>query len=133
MAGLLATPAPANAQVLIDGGTSCVSIAPGSVPGAIPGQRNGLGYRYSYFGIFGLDLWTWDGAYCVYSNTHYKTVSDDDAVRVAKEFGFVLRPPFSYRVPSGLLVIAVIGVLGLPVAWLRRRMLARDTPPPSIL
>jgi hypothetical protein len=124
----LAAPASANAKVLVGWGRGCVSIGRIALPADGSGKRAGLGYQFSYFGVFGLDLWTWDGAYCVYDETDFKTISEIEAVRIAKEYGFVLAPPFSYRVPSGLLVISVIGVLGVPTALLRRRMLRTSAP-----
>lgn len=125
---LLAAPSSADAGTLLDWGTGCVSIGHLPVGPDFPFKRVGLGYRYSYFGIFGLDLWTWDGAYCIYNETGFKTIPDSDAQRIAKEFGIGLQSPFSYRVPSGLLVITVVGVLGTPVALLRRRMLRNSKP-----
>lgn len=129
---LLATPSHADASTLLDWGTGCVSIGQLPVDSPVDSKgfykRAGLGYRYSYFGIFGFDLWTWDGAYCIYNERGFKTIPDSEAQRIAKEFGIGLQPPFSYRVPSGLLVVTVVGVLGAPVALLRRRMLRNAKP-----
>lgn len=72
------------------------------------GARPQVGYRYSYFGVFWLNLWTWNGQYCVF---HDDTVYVDDEAKISQLLGRPVRSlgkPLGYRVPVGLLVIAVL-------------------------
>jgi hypothetical protein len=68
-----------------------------------------VGYVYSRFGIFWVDLWRWDGAYCLYDGK-------DDGFRIPPEIAAELLgvpeselpKPFWYRFPGGIVVGAVI-------------------------
>src|SRR5437879_458630 len=38
------------------------------------GQSQDVGYKYSHFAVFGLNMWAWDGTYCVYQRFDKKYV-----------------------------------------------------------
>jgi hypothetical protein len=72
-----------------------------------------VGYNYSYFGIFWLDLWTWGGKHCLYQG---KTVWDVPANVIADMLGKSedqLSKPWYYTFPPGLLI--VVGIVALVV------------------
>lgn len=71
-----------------------------------------VGFVYSYFGLFWLDAWTWDGRYCLY---HGKTIWKLSPTQTAKILGIEenkLPTPLFYRFPS-LLVLLVVGVIAM--------------------
>src|ERR1044071_1076738 len=40
----------------------------------IIGQSQDVGYKYSHFAVLGLNVWAWDGTYCVYQRFEKKYV-----------------------------------------------------------
>lgn len=73
-----------------------------------------VGFVYSYFGLFWLDAWTWDGQYCLYQG---KTIWKLTPLQAAKILGVAqdkLSTPLLYRFPS-LLVLLVIGIIAMIV------------------
>lgn len=71
-----------------------------------------VGFVYSYFGLFWLDAWTWDGHYCLYQG---KTVWKLSPTQTAKILGVAedkLPTPLFYRFPS-LLVLLVVAVIAM--------------------
>src|SRR5437667_25085 len=41
-----------------------------------------VGYKFSYFGVFWLDLWTSGGTYCVYEGNHYNAIQPAEAAHL---------------------------------------------------
>ena len=41
-----------------------------------------LGYEYSYAGVFWLDLWTWDGQWCLYNGRTFWKLTPDQAAAI---------------------------------------------------
>lgn len=80
-----------------------------------------VGYKYSYFGIFWLDLWTWGGEYCIYEDKKYDPLTPELAALAAGVSESELKKPFLYRFPLGLTILVGIVALAAPLAWLRRR------------
>jgi hypothetical protein len=79
-----------------------------------------VGFKYSYFGIFWLDLWTWDGTYCLYKDNTYWELTSADAALMLNKSEADLSKPFLYHVPLGL--VALVGlVLFAVVARLVRK------------
>ena len=56
-----------------------------------------VGYKYSYIGVFWIDLWTWGGTYCVYEGKRYQPITADDAATLLGEQESALSPPFLYK------------------------------------
>lgn len=84
------------------------------------GQSQDVGYKYSHFAVFGLNLWAWDGTYCVYKRYEHKYVpiSNDQAAKLLGKEEAELQPPFEYRCPLGLFIFGPIFALGA-VLWYR--------------
>src|SRR5262245_23289354 len=80
-----------------------------------------VGYAYKYWGIFWLDFWTWDGRFCIYED---KTLWGEPPVGLlAERLGVSegsLTPPFFYRFPPGLLIIAGFILLGVLAAVFKK-------------
>jgi hypothetical protein len=73
-----------------------------------------VGYIHDRFGIFWLDLWTWNGRYCVYNDEGYDDITEEDAAFLT---GGSVGIPIFYRIPPGLLIIVAIAVIWAVVAW----------------
>lgn len=70
-----------------------------------------VGYYYSGFGIFGLDIWTWDGTYCLTADETYWPLENK---QVEEMLGSVPHKPWNYNFPPGLfLVVGLIGVVSV--------------------
>src|SRR5262245_22464224 len=73
-------------------------------------SRN-VGYKWGYFGVFWIDLWTHEGTYCVYSGDRYSPISSAEAARLLGKNESDLTTPFLYRWPLGWLIIGPLIVL----------------------
>lgn len=71
-----------------------------------------VGYKYSYFGLFFLDLWTWGGEYCLFHEKSFWSLKPEQAAELLGVPVEKLPKPFFYRFPS-LLSVLVLGILGL--------------------
>lgn len=71
-----------------------------------------VGYKYSYFGLFFLDLWTWGGEYCLFHEKSFWSLKPEQAAELLNVPVEKLPKPFFYRFPS-LLSVLVLGILGL--------------------
>jgi hypothetical protein len=84
------------------------------------GQSQDVGYKYSHVALLGLNLWAWDGTYCVYQRFErkYVAISPAQAFQLLGKREEDLRPPFEYRCPLGLFIFGPFLVLGA-VLWVR--------------
>jgi hypothetical protein len=84
------------------------------------GQSQDVGYKYSHVALLGLNLWAWDGTYCVYQrfDRKYVPISPAQASQLLGMREEDLRPPFEYRCPLGLFIFGPFLVLGA-VLWVR--------------
>jgi hypothetical protein len=77
-----------------------------------PGFPVKVGYRWHYFGIFWIDLWTWGGEYCIYEGKRYHPLRPAEAAQLLGKSESELTRPFLYRFPLGLLLLGpIIGLL----------------------
>jgi hypothetical protein len=74
-----------------------------------------VGYKYSYFGIFWIDLWTWGGTYCLYQDKTYWELTPEQAAQLLGKSEAELSKPFLYTFPLGLLILAPLVVIGVLV------------------
>jgi hypothetical protein len=74
-----------------------------------------VGFKYSYFGIFWLDLWTWGGEHCYYRDKNYEPIPKDRAAKMLGKSPGDLKPPFLYTFPPGLLVLGGIVLISIPI------------------
>lgn len=89
-----------------------------------------VGYLYSNFGIFWLDLWTWDGQYCLYEGDSVERLTPEQAAEVLGTTTDKLGKPLLYTLPLGLLILLGAG-LGL-FGWSRlTRSSTPAAPPPT--
>lgn len=73
-----------------------------------------VGYKYSLFGVFWLDIWRWDGELVIYQGNTYEPVPDEARELIGGE------TPIGYRLPPGLLAI-LCGVAVALVSTLKRK------------
>ncbi|MDC0669426.1 hypothetical protein [Nannocystis radixulma] len=69
-----------------------------------------VGYLYSHFGVFWLDLWTWDGKYCLYHGDNVWELTPEDAAGLLGVKVDDLGKPLLYRIPLGILILLSLGV-----------------------
>jgi len=90
------------------------------------GHDLNVGYLYSHFGIFWLDLWTWDGQYCLYEGDDVLRLTPEQVAEVMSTTPDKLGKPLLYTFPLGLLILLGLGAGAL--AWSR---LTRSSAPAS--
>jgi hypothetical protein len=77
-----------------------------------------VGYLYEQFSLFWMNVWTWSGKYCLYTQTgnniKYDEITQEMAAQFLNRNPADVSPPFGYRFPIGLLVI--LGITALIVA-----------------
>lgn len=121
----LFTPAEAHAGIVITHGDTIKHI--GDVPAHMK-ERLGpefgtaaVGFKYSYFGVFWLDLWTWDGEYCLFKDRKAASLKPAQAAAILNIQESELDTPFLYRFPLGLMILTGVALLGLLGAVAERR------------
>lgn len=85
-----------------------------------------VGYLYQQFGVFWLELWTWDGAFVLYQGDNVWKMTDEEAAMLLEVKPEELGKPFLYRFPLGLLILGV--VVGVWVAVSRLGKKSEATP-----
>lgn len=121
LGALYLTPSQAEAKVpfLITYGDSISQLAP--LPSdkketleklTKPGTE--VGYKYSYFGLFYLDLWTWGGEYCLFKDKSFWSLKPEQAAELLSVPVDKLPKPFFYRFPS-LLSLLILGILAMVI------------------
>lgn len=109
-------PAEASAKgiILITTGDQIRELGPiaPSARGTLPPQAK-VGYKNDHFGLFWMDIWTWNGGYCVYMAEGYEPIDEATAQRLLGAPGVPITTPFFYRYPLMLLILASIaGLIG---------------------
>src|SRR5437899_3046520 len=96
------------------------------------GQSQDVGYKYSHFAVLGLNVWAWDGTYCVYQRFErkYVAISPAQAAQLLGKEEGDLQPPFEYRCPLGLFIFGPLFVLG-GVVWYRETRAKRRKSTPT--
>jgi hypothetical protein len=85
-----------------------------------------VGYKYSFFGIFWLDLWTWGGEYCLFKDRDYVSIPPEVAAGLLGIDPSKLSKPFWYRFPSLLVIIVGVVLLFVLMAIFGARMEAKE-------
>ena len=74
-----------------------------------------VGFIHQRFGLFYLDLWTWDGRYCMFSGEQYWELNPEQAAELLGLSVADLQTPLLYRMPPGLgiavLVVAIFAAV----------------------
>lgn len=68
-----------------------------------------VGYRYSYFGIFWLDLWTWGGKFCLSRDLNVLELDEEQFQLLIGKPTSDYSPPWLYRFPLGLILVVGFG------------------------
>ena len=79
-----------------------------------------VGYKYSYFGVFWLDLWTWGGTYCLYQGKDFMDIPPQMAAMFLGKSEGDLSTPFWYRFPPLLLILIGLGILLVAAAIFKK-------------
>jgi hypothetical protein len=75
------------------------------------GKDPQIGYKYSYAGLFWIDIWTWGGEYCLYKDKTYWSLDRYQAAALLGVEEAALLKPWTYRYPPGLLIIGLVVLL----------------------
>lgn len=70
-----------------------------------------VGYCYNHFGLFFVDLWTWDGRPCLHTEATIWELSPRLEAGLAHADPALIDKPLLYRFPLGLLIVVVGGGL----------------------
>jgi hypothetical protein len=99
----LLSPAAASACVVTWGETitHVADVAPQHRQNLGP---NKVGYKWGYWGLLWVDLWTHGGTYCVYEGKRYNPIQPAEAARLLGTNEPEMRAPFGSRVPLGWLI-----------------------------
>ncbi|WP_372367615.1 hypothetical protein [Candidatus Uabimicrobium sp. HlEnr_7] len=104
-----------EAKMLITYGDDIAKVAdlPEAYKQMAPAPDAYIGYKYGQFGVFWLEIWTWSGEYCLYSESQntYWSLNEELVATLNKEIKGGLKVPSSYSYPPGLLIVIVIVVI----------------------
>ncbi|MBK7827715.1 hypothetical protein [Nannocystis sp.] len=84
-----------------------------------------LGYKYSQFGLFWLELWTWDGEYVLFHDDTVWELTPDQAAEMLAVKVEDLGTPWRFKLPFGLMILIGLGAAAL--VW--SRMKGKDEGP----
>jgi hypothetical protein len=118
----LLSPAQARAGVILitwgDSISHVGDVSPQNKPG-LPVAK--VGYKYGYWGVFWLDLWTHSGTYCVYEGNRYNALTPAEAARLLGKSESDLSTPFLYKVPLGWMIFGPLLLFGILAAVLAEK------------
>lgn len=66
-----------------------------------------IGYKYKYFSLMFMNMWTWKGSFVLYRGRRYISLNKKFA-KIYKIDLNSLKKPFGYRFPTGLIVLLVV-------------------------
>lgn len=127
--GETSPPVVAGIPILITHGDTIAKIgdAPQEVLAVIPNVA--IGYKYSYFGIFWLDFWTWGGEYCLFEGLKFDSLTPEQCAQLLKTNVNSLPKPWVYRIPLGLAIVlglvAILVPLGMVASAKEKKEQAR--------
>lgn len=137
---LMLTPSEAQAGLITYGETisEVGELTPEKIKELRLNNKFKVGYKYSYFGLFFLDLWTGDGEFCLYKDAILDEAPYEpiDKQRAAELMGIAedqIQLPFLYRYPLLLLIIGFLIVANAVLFAIRMFMDLRNVPPPKPL
>ena len=67
-----------------------------------------IGYKYSMFGVFFLNLWTWGGDYVIYQDETFWDLGEQGAAQMLGVDVESLKKPFTYTMPPGLIIVLIL-------------------------
>ncbi len=77
-----------------------------------------VGYKCERFAVLWMELWTWSGEFCLYSeeaNMVWTDFTTDELAMLASVPAEKIKKPFLYSVPLGWIVLG--GLVGLGIAY----------------
>src|SRR5262249_3544896 len=80
---------------------------------AMTGSDTKLGYCYSYFGLFWIDLWTWNGYHCLYKDRTVWRLESPQVAELLQVREDQLKKPLTYSYPPLLIIALLIGAVML--------------------
>jgi len=120
---LLFLPSVSSAKVLITRGDTFShlgEIAAKKRTPELPANITSIGFKYAYFGIFWLDLWRYDGEYCIYHDKEYVPISKAVAAEMMGVPESSLQEPIWYTFPPGALILGGLLAIGAVAVVLKQ-------------
>ncbi|HPH29795.1 MAG TPA: hypothetical protein PLA87_23285 [Pseudomonadota bacterium] len=118
LVGMFLMPSKAEAKglLLITYGDSIKHMAdvPAEAKAAITedlGPGVAIGYKYSYAGMFWLDIWTWGGEYCLFKDKTFWSLKPEQAAKLMGVKETELKKPLLYSFPPLLMLVLLAGLL----------------------
>ncbi|MBW3543036.1 MAG: hypothetical protein KY476_22480 [Planctomycetes bacterium] len=87
-----------------------------------------VGYLHDRFGVFWLDVWTWNGQWCIYAGDAADVITADQAAQLLGTSADKLSVPFWYRFPPLFVIIVVGGTLLASAAIISKVRSQGETP-----
>jgi hypothetical protein len=105
---------------------------PASLAAELPRELSGfkVGYAYSSFSVFWLDVWTWGGKTVLCRDDSYFELSEK-MLSELKAAGVDTGPPLLYRIPPGGIVVVLFALGAVALEAAKRRMLHTQLPIPA--
>jgi hypothetical protein len=76
-------------------------------------EAHKVGFKYEYWGIFWINLWTWNGEYCIYEGDRFSPIQRSEAARLLGKTENELGAPFLYHFPLGWFIFGPLIVIGI--------------------
>lgn len=124
----LLSPSEAKGCVVTTWGDTISHVGEASPQAKHKHASNRVGYKYSYFGVFWIDLWTHGGTYCVYEGKSYNEIAPGEAALLLGKNDAEMSTPFLYRVPLGWIIFGPLIVIGI-ICWALETTSAKEGTP----
>ncbi|MEM6993793.1 MAG: hypothetical protein AAF721_24980 [Myxococcota bacterium] len=73
------------------------------------GAGAAIGYKYEQFGVFWLELWSWDGQFVLFKGDDYWELPDAELAALAGVGSLdELSKPLTYTIPPGLVIVVLL-------------------------
>lgn len=112
------TPAESGAGVIITRGNTVKEIGtpkPEFLTKEAAGAK--VGFKFDYFGIFWIDLWTYDGTFCLYKEVgdqkEFMPLTAAQAATLLGKAEDEMSRPFLYKFPLGWLILGPLILLAI--------------------
>lgn len=98
----------------------------GEVPEGVNTPLKQVGFKYWSFSVYWVDLWTSEGAYCLYEGDRYIPLTHAQAAQLLGSSSGEKWNPWWYSFPPSWMAVLAFGCIGFVLSHMKRRAANRE-------